>query len=345
MKNLLKIFAILLLASSCKKQVERSTVSYVIGDNNMKVLEFNSEVFGQFKSAINSTALIVTETDTGSKKYCSGVLVQGANTQKILTNHHCFAVPGQNGLATENLIPTACRETTVYFNMIEGVQDSATSAECIEGSLITDFAADLATFSISGTLPENAKPIPLMTDSDVAGRAAFIIHYPVESSKLVYVNKFGGSFPLATITYEDCKVIGKFPQDEWKQIPVLSVSHRHTCDLIQGSSGSPLIDLETNRLLGVNWGGIKVQSGGDLRVDNAATSAAYATQFLQHQGAPNTMASNLQSLVTQSKQETSKEVKKPVCGSIGILKESGFPTVLALLLPFIVPLYIRKTKV
>ena len=71
-----------------------------------------------------------------------------------------------------------------------------------------------------------------------------------------------GSVVKLTLTQtsplDDCKVIGPFDVSEWDLDRTLPFSLRHTCDLIHGSSGSGLIDAKTGKVLGVNWGGIKI---------------------------------------------------------------------------------------
>ena len=136
---------------------------------------------------------------------------------KVLTNHHCFAIKGANGLATEQYLPGTCTNTYVYFNVVKGAGDFVTEAKCIEGSFTSDFLADLASFSIEGMIPENTNPIELLELPDAAGRKAFIVHYPAKAENFHQFNKLGLSLPVATITEQDCKIIGRFPPNEWKQ--------------------------------------------------------------------------------------------------------------------------------
>lgn len=345
-KSIFYIFfalAIAGLTTSCKKQVTRSNISYIIGDNNMETIIKNNPTYQKYKYAIDASLLIVTKTPHGTNQFCSGILIRTRNGVQVLTNHHCFAIKGSNGLATESLHSTACVDTNVYFNIIEGGLESATKASCIPGSLETSFNADIATFSIEGNVPQNTTPITLFPTMEVADRKAFIIHYPAESTTFQYVPKFNMSMPLAKVTEEDCKVIGKFPYDEARQVPVLSVSHRHTCDLVQGSSGSPLIDLTTQQLLGVNWGGIKVQSGSDVRTDNAATSSVMVNEFLDKNQTSNVLTSSLDALVANGgKKEASKEVKEPACGSIGYTTKGYSLWLLLFAIPTFISLYNRK---
>lgn len=327
--------------TACKKQVSSSRTAYVIGEDNMESIDQSSDPYVKYKDTIESTVLIVTQTPTGGAQFCSGALVQGKTSLRILTNHHCFAIKGENNLATPTLLSTACQKTKVYFNVIQGALDAVTRASCIEGSLINDFNADLASFSIQGQIPANIRPLDFYESNDVENRAAFIIHYPSRADSFAFVKSAGGRLPVATLTEDDCKINGRFPESEWRQLPVLSVSYRHECDLIQGSSGSPLVDLESRKLIGVNWGGIQVKTGSDLRVDNAATSAQYAKEFILSEGAPNRVSSLLTSIVAKSKQEaaSSEEDDKPSCGSIssflGSSKENSDSASHSLLLVFL----------
>ena len=63
---------------------------------------------------------------------------------------------------------------------------------------------------------------------------------------------------------------------------ILGFSIRHTCDQIDGSSGSALISREGGLLLGVNWGGIEmVEPGSDAPTKiNVATSMNNVRVFL-----------------------------------------------------------------
>ena len=331
--------------ASCKKQVTISKVAYVIGDNNMEIINERDGYYNQYKQIIDSSVVIVTNTPDGTAQYCSGVLVNGKTSLRILTNHHCFAVKGSDGLATPQLISTACEETNVYFNVIEGSLGQITSASCVSGSLITDSRADIASFALNGTIPSNARPIPLYNSTETAGRRALIIHHPVRDNNMRSIPSLGLRLPVSTITEQDCQVIGKFPKSEWAKLPVLSVSHRHTCDLVKGSSGSPLIDYETKSLIGVNWGGVKVQVGNNLRVDNAATTSEYVREFLSYSGSPNYISGDIDVLVEQSKQQASAEQSKTACGNIGVNHSFSFSILAFLLLPFGLSFYISRIKV
>src|SRR5690606_36021161 len=86
--------------------------------------------------------------------------------------------------------------------------------------------------------------------------------------------------PAASITDNDCRTLGGFAVDEWNLDRTLPFSIKHTCDLLHGSSGSALVDIETEKILGVNWGGIKIQYGDKSETVNAATAAPYVIAFL-----------------------------------------------------------------
>ena len=66
----------------CKKQISRSNVSYVIGENNMEILLAGDPRYTKYKNAINSSVLVVTRADSGTTQYCSGVIIETDITSK-----------------------------------------------------------------------------------------------------------------------------------------------------------------------------------------------------------------------------------------------------------------------
>ena len=119
MKKLILIGAVLFAGFSvtgCKKKVESSRVAYIIGDDDMNIIDSGSETYKNYKEVIDSSVLIVTGTSSGTSQFCSGVLVNVEGNIRVLSNHHCFAVKDESGLATPTLLDTACSKTSVYFN-------------------------------------------------------------------------------------------------------------------------------------------------------------------------------------------------------------------------------------
>ena len=308
-----------LVSVGCKAKIEKSNIAFIIGDDEMETLDSNSSEYINNKDIVDSSVLILTTSSSGTSQFCSGVLVNTSMGLKILTNHHCFAYKDDKDQATAELLPSACVNTSVFFNLIENSVDEVEKLDCVEGSLKTDYRADLASFSIRGALPKNANPIELSMETNLAGREALIVHFPVRDSHARYVRKYNISLPIATITEKNCRILGEFPEDLWGEVGVLYVSHRHTCDLIKGSSGSPLIDVRTRKLVGVNWGGVEYKTS-KVRKDNAATNSVCVKAFLESKNDDKENNCDLSSLATESNKQASAEKRKsifPACGTIG----------------------------
>lgn len=288
------IVVIALLGSSCRAQREISKPGYIIGptndierlsDTDTEDIDIPMEVLAK---ATKASILTVTEMNDGKQKYCSGSLIEGRNEgdmPRIVTNHHCFAqkISGTNR-SLPDVVPEACKETTVYFDF--SLADEPLKRGCKSGSLVTNFAADFAVFSLDEDLPEDYEPFQIWEGEVPPNRQAFIIHHPSakeskqgrESEEML--KGTGVYFPKKAITVNNCKVLGRFEEDFWALNPNLPFGLRHTCDLVHGSSGSGLIDVASGKLLGVNWGGITLTVNKVDRKDNVASSAKFLREFV-----------------------------------------------------------------
>ncbi len=343
--------ALLVGLVSCKKRpVEVSTTAYIIGPSN-DILRFSeSKEKKKHSNLLKSTTLIATKLSSGKVKFCSGVLIKKSHSDsgRILTNHHCFAVPGDDGKATTKLLPSACTETTVYFGFSANSNPKPFFTTCKKGSLKTDYQGDIATFELAELPPDDHLRLELMPNPPKKGSKALILHYPDIKEHMARPPESRIKLPEAAITTENCEVVGSFPKSEWILDRTLEHSLRHTCDLIHGSSGSGLIDQNTKKLIGINWGGIKVSYTNKTRTDNVATSASYVSDFLD--GKPQNVASSSQARNPKSsnsivrneaspKENEEKEDPKIACGAVGHLNSSTI-SILWLLTPFI--LVLRK---
>jgi hypothetical protein len=271
------------LACKSKRLLETSTTAYIIGPNDIKNLteETKQKVPPQI---IQAEVLLATRLASKKTKFCSGTLVDSETAGaplRILTNHHCFAETDAEGKSRKVLLREACTETKVYFGFESSVSSVAFESACVPGSLRTDYNGDLAVFQLTTRPPETHQPLKFYAGSDHGiGRLGLIVHHPDIEANAKLPPDGGVRLPTASVTLDDCKVIGLFDPSEWDLDRTLPYSLRHSCDLIHGSSGSALIDVESSTILGVNWGGIKISQGSDTRTENVATRADYAAAFL-----------------------------------------------------------------
>lgn len=251
---------------------------HVIHPNDIKPLSLHDyEYLRAYRQGINASVLIMLELNEG-RRFCSGFIFEKRSSEiAILSNHHCFSKYGVAGAAELDLIQGACGRTKVFFNAIQGTQGDLALAECVEGTLETDYRADIASFQarmITGTLPQEVTSLTIASpESTDFSQEAYIIHYPIDVAHVLYE---GTTVPGTTITESDCQIIGEYvATEEWESNPVLAMSFKHTCDLSQGSSGSALIAKGTHEVLGLNWGGVKTikkhgSSNQETDVSNAA---------------------------------------------------------------------------
>lgn len=283
-----KLTAAIALCSSfyaCKKpKLEAGRTAYIVGASNDIETVGSDNRDAVDPDVLRSAVLIVTRTDGDKIKFCSGTLIEpelpGENL-RVLSNHHCFAMTGENELASEMLMPGACTSTKVYLGFLPGETSNAAINKCAPGSLRTNFSGDLSVFTLAEEVSANYKPASLYDGPDQGiGRRALIVHYPNIEENLEAPADGKVELPTAALTLNDCQVLGEFDPIEWSLDRSLPISLRHTCDLIHGSSGSGLIDAETGKILGVNWGGIKVSYSDHQRIDNVATKAKFVEAFL-----------------------------------------------------------------
>jgi hypothetical protein len=273
---------------SCKKWRKVGRTAYIVGPTNDIVSARNSagsksgDQPSQPLKILNSTAVIATKLKTQKIKFCSGTLISPAakgENYRILTNHHCFAMPGKDGHASETLYPESCEETEVFLGFDGNLEPFKTI--CQSGSLTSNFLGDLAVFVLENNPLGQYRPLELFPGDGVPkDRKAFIVHYPDLPEH--YQRPKGENFalPTAAVTENDCMTLGPFAVSEWDLDRTLPFSLRHTCDLVHGSSGSALIDAKTMKILGVNWGGIKITRAAGTVTDNVATNASFVRSFL-----------------------------------------------------------------
>lgn len=335
MKHLVgaSLLAFALGTPSCKQKPGASSrVGYIIGANNIKPLKQETKP-EKNDPAIAASVLIATLVGGKSMKFCSGVLVEHEATLKVLSNHHCFAKTDDKGITLNQLIPESCVTTQVYLGFSQLTDFKPEVIACKPGSLRSDMDGDLSILELEKA-PESAyQTLSFWSGpADAKDRTALIIHHPAQEGNMKTPPGGLSPLPIAAVTNADCKVLGSFEANEWTLDKALAHGIRHTCDIIKGSSGSALIDAETNEILGINWGGIKIRNKGELRIDNVATWVPYIEAFIDGntETIKNERIGMLDATKTEGKkvekelgytEKITKGTEKALCGSIS----SRFP--------------------
>jgi hypothetical protein len=360
----MQILLALLGATACKPLPNNgsSRVGFILGANN--ILPLNSQTVNEVpKSAMDAAVMIATTLENNSIKFCSGSLIDaalGGQMPRILTNHHCFAKESEAGDVLPEIRPEACEKTVIYFGFTELTHYKPTKVLCLKGSLRTDPIGDLAVLELASEPPAGITPFTLWPeDYPPEGRKAYIIHHPDVKENLYVPDGEKTPLPAASVTFDDCVTKGLYPDTEWPLDAVLQFSFKHTCDLIHGSSGSALIDRETNTILGVNWGGMKVNFAAGQQVDNVATKAGYVRAFINNgddyryqiladgTAARSTSGESGKSAVAggtksaaKGKSGKEKDFSSAMCGSVAVsIAKSNLAAHLAFVLFFLGPLF------
>lgn len=343
-----------MVSSGCKKRpIGGNREGYILGPVSQIVSASKATVPAGNQDVLAASALIVTKISPTEVKFCSGTLIpseQPGEFGRILTNHHCFAQEDAQGLATAVLLPQACVATKVYFGFIAGSTDSASISNCQVGTLRTSFDGDLAVFKLGMAIPSAFKPLQVApADFKPDGRDAVVVHYPAIDEHMVVPPGGGPKVPTAALTLGNCRVVSGFPIGQWELDRSLPFGLKHTCDIIHGSSGSGLVDRQTNQLLGVDWGGLKIDGGGGQETINVATRASFVQAFLTYKteqaeaSAASTLAQQEQDKSTSvSLGDRTQQVLSSASKSCGVVAAPGsghgasLPVVLLLALPLLV---------
>lgn len=333
-KTALTFLTIIATAVGCRPVIERSQTAYVIDVNDILKLDTQSNGKEFPLGVVNAAVLISTTLDSGKIKFCSGSVAKHPQTSDVivLSNHHCFANSDSEGKVEKEILKESCTKTEVFFGFRAGETKNAEIRGCKKGSLLTDHAADLSVFQLTSDPPDNVRPLEL-ADEDFAAEktAAFIIHYPDVPKNAERPPGASSVLPTAALTKESCATIGRFPRSEWSLDPSLPYAISHSCDLIHGSSGSALLAAADHRILGVNWGGLRVQYPGETKVVNVATSAGYIRAFLakkvdDFKKIAESVPDSADATPAKSKKEKlAKKLKdgSSGCGAVGV---GGFPS-------------------
>ena len=282
-----KLLLTWLVLLSC--EVPRPSLSRrgnIIGVNEIVPVAVAREA-GQVDAAVltrslSAAALLVTLV-RGRYRHCFGSLLpaaEGEQPPRIITNKHCFAA------AREQLPASSCARTSVYFNFSQP-EATLLGRRCLPGSLRTHDSADLAIFTLRRELPPPHRPFTLWKGVIPAQHAAFLLHYPHVihsfSSPARSVSQLPGTrhyFPITAVSADGCVVKGRPKQGLWRLVPF---GMAHSCDMTKGSSGAALIDFDTGKLLGISWGGLKLQVGNITQKVNFAVSADFLRKFIDNE--------------------------------------------------------------
>lgn len=360
----MKAFLVIVTALiwGCKPVDLINMQGYILGPkNDIKPLtqESASDIPDE---VIAASVLIATEVEKGRMKFCSGSLVapaEGESLMRILTNHHCFANVDEKGRIDANWIPVACLKTTVYFGFsIESEQKDLTTIACKENSLRSDLDGDVAIFTLAENPSQKYRPLKIKSKTADVDKKAYILHYPDVASNYRVVPGTKIRLPAASITNDDCVSKGLFSEREWQLDRSLPYSFKHTCDLVQGSSGSALIDAESHEIMGVNWGGIKINYNEVSQTHNVATGPEFIQAFLsgQHEDLKlvtyERQQSSASAVAAKAKAESGDQKKSTflekaqsaACGQIGLGLAKTWESFFVLIL-LLGPVVFRKTYV
>ena len=232
--------------------------------------------------SLGAAALLVTAMG-GRYRHCFGSLLPAAGDQqrlRIVTNRHCFAA------AREPLPASACARTRVYFNF--SLPDTPLlERRCLRDSLRTHDSADLAIFTLQRELPSPHRPFTLWQGEIPVPREAFLLHYPhvihSAAAPARSVSRLSGTrlyFPIMAVSADGCVIKGRPKRGLWRLVPFGTA---HSCDMTKGSSGAALIDFDTGKLLGISWGGLKLQVGKITQKVNFAVSADLVRKFIDNE--------------------------------------------------------------
>ncbi|MBF0441842.1 MAG: trypsin-like peptidase domain-containing protein, partial [Oligoflexales bacterium] len=262
------------LTISCKQpSVPISRSGYILGpvSNIFVVTTENKDSLSEEHLA--AAVLLTNVMSTGKRKFCSGTLIQGEtpdSVYRVVTNFHCFSDEETKLIDTASSgkinaqVSSICAGTKVIFGHIKGEQYKEEVGDCSTDGFRYDIDADLALFKLMKNPSPRFMPGSIWQEDEIPpNRSARVVHFPTldlsdpKNLENMLENKtLGISLPAAQATIDNCKVLGRFPEEDWHLDPALKMGMKHTCDQIKGSSGSALWDAELNLILGINWGGI-----------------------------------------------------------------------------------------
>ncbi|MCX6118015.1 MAG: trypsin-like peptidase domain-containing protein [Proteobacteria bacterium] len=267
---------------SCKrKSMTPSYQGFVIGNDDIVRVE-NSGIPESYRNSVEATGSIISMDATSKKNhYCTGALIapaEGQILQRVIANAHCFAASAdpQNALA-----PWACNDTRIIFGIKFDDLSKFRIGRCKAGSLRVDSKADIAIFDLAEPLDAGVIPFVISGENKPVGTLAYVVHHPVIDKNMVTPQGMNFKVPSSVLTQENCALQLKEELSRGGD-DLFAYDLAHSCDIIAGSSGAPIISQATHEIIGLNWGGIEWGGNGSELKENRAISSGYLKAFVDN---------------------------------------------------------------
>lgn len=353
-------YVIIISILSCKKNIQFNYSGFIIG-NTYDIRPITKEdIISEdiIHKAFYASVLIETKLKNKQRKLCSGVLgiidnISMYSTPVIITNYHCFlSIPStQKDPILDNIIEEACYNTHVYFGIYKNNTDNITQLTCDPKTFIYSKEGDIALFQTKEPIPDQFKPIKITQSQnllDYTNKPIIIVHYSLANTQSMIATKNFGYLPYASLTFHNCQTLQLFPKRFWYAYLPIQHSVEHTCDIIEGSSGAGLINVNSKELIGINWGGIEIQVSNNLQNINGATRSDFILALLNNQiDAIKIKESEYYDNQSQNNQKTKNKLTKCAICCITTNINNPYHLVMSIIL-FIIPimylLIFRKSK-
>ena len=322
-KSVSASFCVLLSLSgslSCKKPDipgQRNLKGFIIGADNM--VESNSSTIdhnGSSLAEIRSVGSIASLEPGRGAHFCTGFLIapaQAGGNPRVVTNYHCFTANSENA---GPFASWACQQTKIYLGLKTDDFNSLYVAGCKSGTLKGHENADIAVYELAVPVPGDIKFLEL-DDSTTFPITARVIHHPVAQASMVSPPGELQKVPGSVISRDACVISSLSPERQVRPDSKFLFDVSHTCDIVEGSSGAPVINSANGKVAGVNWGGIQWASGTPA-VENRAVSSSWLRAFLngtltEYEAQFNQKIAENNSAASQS--STQKSTSKPGRGN------------------------------
>jgi len=254
---------------------------FIIGLNNMVPSTASSIEENDIRlSHIRAVGSIASYESGRGTHFCTGFAIKPRKSGQnplIVTNYHCFS---SNKEIASGFAPWACTQTKVYFGAKGDDANTLFAVGCKSGTLKGDAAADVAVFEAATVLPADIDLFELEETSFSEKRDALLIHHPFMQENMVALPGESQRVPGSVINKVDCAVSKPVRSQAVRPETGFKYDISHTCDIFEGSSGAPLIDLKSGKVIAVNWGGIQWGEGDSATYENRAIDAAWVRAYL-----------------------------------------------------------------
>lgn len=185
----------------------------------------------------------------GSSFVCTGWLARGSNANTLVTNHHCVSTQAEvaSVQARFNYQTTTCIGTTV-----------GNVSTYADGTLLrTNASLDYTLLTLQGNPQAIWAHYTATTAAPAVGREFFLLQHPGGGWKKIAVWKDAAHTQRCDVSAANQTISGATPKSQMT----------YDCDTDGGSSGSPLMDALTGRIIGLH----RVGDVGGSTCLNAAT--------------------------------------------------------------------------